>query len=250
MRNIFAALLLCVSWGAPLAAEVQTPMQTSGTLVVMPAFGEVRHVNNQARATFMIEEEDKEKAAAASRVNQKMKQGMKILKRQDLPASFRTRGYYTYPVYADDQTQPRQSGRARVPVSWRVGQFLEVTTSNLDGLPKAVAAVQSVLALNNLSFGLTEETLRKLDEQRIAAAYEDLTARIKAIAKAMGRNPLDAVLEVIDFEGGASSIPQHDAVGAKAMRATSMETTPVEEPSFEPGETTLNTRLTAKVKFK
>lgn len=250
MRNVFAAVLLCVSWGASLAGEVQTPVQASGTLVVMPAFGEVRHVNNQVRATFMIEEEDREKAAAASRVNQKMKQGMEILKRQNLPASFRTRGYYTYPVYADEQTQPRQSGRVRTPVSWRVGQFLEVTTSNLDGLPKAVAAVQSVLALNNLSFGLTEETLRKLEELRIAAAYEDLTVRIRAVAKAMGRNPLDAVLEVIDFEGGTSPIPQHEVIGAKAMRATSTEATSVEEPSFEPGETTLNTRLTAKVRFK
>lgn len=250
MRNILVAVLLCVSWGTSLAGEAQTSVQTSGTLVVVSAFGEVRHVNDQARATFMIEEEDKEKAAAASRVNQKMKQGIEILKREDLPASFKTHGYYTYPVYTDDQTQPRQSARARNPASWRVGQLLEVTTSNLGGLPKAVAAVQRVLALRNLNFGLTEETLGKLEEQRITAAYRNLTVRIEAVAKAMGRNPLDAVLEVIDFEGGSASISQHDVVGAKAMRATSMEVPPVEEPSFEPGETTLNTQVSAKVKFK
>jgi predicted secreted protein len=224
-------------------------MQTSGTLVVVPAFGEVKHVNDEARLTLMIEEQDKDKSAAASRVNQKMKQGVEIIKREDPQAVLKTRGYYTYAVYAEEQ--PRPANKPRQPASWRVGQYLDVTTTNLTGLPKTVAAAQRILAVNGLQFGLSEVTSRKLDEKRIDATYKNLTERIVSIAKAMGRNPSDAVLDTVDFEGSGAYTQQSDMASPKmAMRASPMEAAPVEEPSFEPGETTLQMRVVGKVKFR
>jgi uncharacterized protein YggE len=235
--------------GALMTAHAQAPMQASGTLVIIPAFGEVKQPNDEAHATLMVEEHDKDKAAAASRVNQKMKQGVEILKKADPLAALKTRGYYTYPVYSDDQARP--AGRARVPVSWRVGQYLELTTTNLGALPKTVAAAQQVLALSSLHFGLTDVTSRKLDEKRIEASYRNLTERIAAIAKAMGRNPADAVLETVDFEGTGAYAPQQEAYAPKAaMRAAAMDAVPVEEPSFEPGESTSSLRIVGKVRFK
>ncbi|RZI43082.1 DUF541 domain-containing protein [Herbaspirillum sp. HC18] len=248
MSRIFAGLLSMSLSAGICAAYAQNVVQTSGTLVIVPAYGEVRQANDEARATLMIEEQDKDKSVAASRVNLKMKQGTDIVKKEDPQAVLKTRGYYTYPVYADDQIQPRQNNRGRQPVGWRVGQYLEVTTSNLATLPKTVAAAQQVLALNGLGFGLTETTGKKLEEQRIAAAYRNLTERIAAIAKAMGRNPADAVLDTVDFE--ASGAYAQDTHAAKAMRAAPMESKPVEEPSFEPGETTLGMRVVGKIRFK
>lgn len=232
-----------------VAAHSQPAMQTSGTLVIIPGYGEVKQANDEARATLMVEEQDKDKTAAASRVNLKMKQGTDIVRKEDPQAVLKTRGYYTYPVYADDPVQPRQGNRGRQPVSWRVGQYLEVTTPNLVGLPKTVAAAQRILALNSLHFGLTEATSKKLEEQRIAAAYRNLTDRMGAVAKAMGRSPSDAVIETVDFEA-SGAYAQDAAPAAKAMRAAPMEAMQVEEPSFEPGETTLGMRVVGKVRFK
>ena len=79
-KLILAATLVLAS-----QAHAQTPLATSGTLVIVPAFGEVKHANDQATAMFTIEEQDKDKSAAASRVNQKMKQGTDII-RQRRPA--------------------------------------------------------------------------------------------------------------------------------------------------------------------
>lgn len=228
--------------------QAQPAVQTSGTLVIVPGYGEVKQANDEARATLMIEEQDKDKAAAASRVNLKMKQGTDIVRKEDTQAVLKTRGYYTYPVYADDSVQPRQSNRGRQPVSWRVGQYLEVTTPNLAGLPATIAAAQRILALNSLHFGLTEATSKKLEEQRIASAYRNLTDRVAAVAKAMGRNPSEAVMETVDFEA-SGAYAQDAAPTAKAMRAP-MEVMQVEEPSFEPGETTLGMRVVGKVRFK
>jgi len=250
MSRVRSRLLPFVLLAISISAQAQMPIQTNGTLVIVPAFGEVKHINDEARATLMIEEQDKDKAAAASRVNQKMKRGIEIVKREDPQATLKTRGYYTYPVYAEDQQRPA-TGKARLPVSWRVGQYLEVTTKNLNDLPKTIAAVQAILALNGLHFGLAEATSKQLDESRIAATYKNLTERIAAIAKAMGRNVADAVLDTVDFEGSGAYAQQQEAAAPKMMRSTlAQDAEPVDTPSFEPGETTLQLRAVGKVRFK
>lgn len=247
----FLVSLACVA--ALLPAHAQSGVKTAGTLVIVPAYGEVTQPNDEARATFMIEEQDKDKAAAASRVNVKMRQGADIIRAGDPQAKLKTHGYYTYPVYADETAPPRPAGnsRSRQPVGWRVGQYLEVKTLNLNDLPKTVAAAQKILALNGLQFGLSEVATTRLDSQRIEASYKNLNERIAAIAKAMGRNPADAVLETIDFEASGAYAPQSDMMQAKSMRASAArEAAPVEEPSFEPGETSLQMRVVGRVKFK
>jgi len=248
MPRFFVRLLILAASCGVFGAQAQPSVQTTGTLVIVPAYGEVKQANDEARATLMIEEQDKDKSAAASRANLKMKQGTEIVRKEDPRATLKTRGYYTYPVYADEPVQPRQGNRSRQPVGWRVGQYLEVITPNLEGLPKTVAAAQRILALNGLQFGLADATRRKLEEERIAAAYRNLNDRIVAVAKAMGRSPADAVIDTIDFEA-SGAYAQEAAPAAKAMRAP-MEMMQVEEPSFEPGETTLGMRVVGKVRFR
>ncbi|MET0962066.1 MAG: SIMPL domain-containing protein [Noviherbaspirillum sp.] len=230
------------------SAWAQQLIQTSGTLVVVPASGEVRHANDEATLTLMVEEQDKDKAAAASRVNQKMKQGAEIVKRQDPGALLQTRGYYTYSVYPEGQPRPAGT-RPPQPVGWRVGQFLDVTTTSLATLPATVAAAQKLLALNGLRFGLSAASAKRLDDERIAATYRNMGERIASVARAMGRSPADAVLETLDFEG-SGNYAQQDA-SPKMMRAgAAQEMQAVEEPSFEPGETTLQMRAVGKVRFR
>ncbi len=247
------ALLASLAVAAQAAAQT---LPTAGTLVIVPAFGEVVHTNDEAVASFMVEEQDKDKSAAASRVNQKMKQGTEIVRKEDPKAALKTLGYYTYPVYPEERPLPNgmPDPKRRVPTGWRVGQYLEVKTTNLANLPKMTAAVQKVLALNAIQFGLSPETTRRLDDQRIAATYKNLNERIASIASAMGRKTSDAVLEIVDFEGSgnyAGGGAAADAGAPQMMRAMAGRAqTEVAEPSFEPGETTLQMRLVGKVRFK
>ncbi|MGB9990710.1 SIMPL domain-containing protein [Massilia sp. SM-13] len=248
LKTVAAAALVL---GAQ-AVQAQT-VPTTGTLVIVPANGEVRAPNDQAVTHFAIEEQDKDKAAAASRVNQKMKQGMEILKREDPNGKLKTQGYYSYAVYAEDRPQPVGTAPKKpVPVAWRVGQSVELTTTSLDKLPKTVAAAQKVLTLNSINFGLTPEATRKLDDQRIAVTYKALNERIASIASAMGRKTSDAVLETVDFEGSGNYA--REALAAPApmmmMRGKMADSADVAEPSFEPGETMLDMRLVGKVRFK
>ncbi|NNG22216.1 SIMPL domain-containing protein [Telluria aromaticivorans] len=249
---VAAALMLAFQ----AQAQNVTAPSTTGTLVVVPAFGEVKAANDQAVVSFAVEEHDKDKNAAAARVNRKMKEGTDIVRRADPRAELKTMGYYTYPVYPEVPPMPQPATRvpARpVPIAWRVGQYLEVTTKNLADLPKTAAAAQKVLQINGVNFGLSPETEKKLDDQRIAATYRNLNARIVSIASAMGRNPAEAVLDTVDFEGSgnyagdaqAANAPMMMRMNAKREMADQMP-----EPSFEPGETTLQMRLVGKVRFK
>lgn len=249
-RSIF--FLGALLFAAAALAQPQS-LQTTGAQIIVPAFGEVRHANDEARATFMVEEQDKDRVAAVNRVNRKMKQGTEIIKREDPSAQLETRGYFTFPVYSDEQPLPRGQHRPRTEprqiVGWRVGQQLEMKTQKLDTLPRTVAAVQPVLALNGLQFGLAEATSKKLEEQRIAAAYANLVERTAAIAKAMGRNLSELVLDTVDFEGSGNYGGQQEAA-PRMMTAKAMDAGNVEEPSFQPGETTLSMRVVGRARFR
>jgi len=247
-RAILLASLLFAAQAQALSA-----LPTSGTLVIVPANGEVTHVNDEATVNFMIEEQDKDKAAAASRVNQKMKQGTEIVRREDPKAILKTMGYYTYPVYPEARPLPDGtfSPKPRVATGWRVGQQLEVRTTNLANLPKMTASVQKVLGLSGINFSLSPATTKKLDDLRIAAAYQNLNERIASIANAMGRKVGDAVLDTVDFEGSGNYAGNPaEMQSPKMMRAMASDSAQVAEPSFEPGETTLQMRLVGKVRFK
>lgn len=253
---LIASLVLAAHTGA--AAQTAAPKAaTSGTLVIVPAHGEVRHANDQATVIFAIEEFDKDKNAAAERVNRKMKEGAAIVRRADPGAELKTQGYYTYPVYPEPPVQPLPASRTpgqpaeRVPTGWRIGQYLEVKTTNLADLPKTAAAAQKVLQINGINFGLAPATEKMLDERRIAETYRNLNERIGFIARAMGRPASDAVIDTMDFEGSGNyagdrqeqAMPRMASFSARAANEAS-------EPSFEPGETTLQMNVVGKVKFK
>ena len=252
--------LLSLALGAQAQAQAQTTTtthaSTGGTLVIVPAFGEVKHANDEATVTFAVEEQDKDRAAATARVNQKMKQGTEIVRREDAQAELKTVGYYTYPVYPEVPDTPRpvtKQAARRVPIGWRVGQYLEVKTRNLQALPKTVAAAQKVVNLNGIDYHLSPELSKRLDDERIAATYRNLQERIGSIARAMGRNAGDAVIDTVDFEGSGNYAGGPEAAPAPMMMrmaAKQADSAEMPEPSFEPGETTLQMRLVGKVKFR
>ncbi len=118
-------------------------------------------------------------------------------------------------------------------------------------IPPHVKAFYLQPSHSGINFGLSPATTKKLDDLRIAAAYQNLNERIASIAGAMGRKVGDAVLDTVDFEGSGNYAGQGaDMQSPKMMRAMSAESSQVAEPSFEPGESTLHMRLVGKVRFK
>jgi predicted secreted protein len=250
-----ASLGLAFNVHAQTAAAAPAVATTSGTLIIVPAYGEVKHANDEATVTFSVEEQDKDRGAAQARVNQKMKQGTDIVRRTDPQAELKTVNYYSYPVYPEVPDNPQRplatQAARRTPIGWRVGQYLEVKTRNLDNLPKTAAAAQNVLGISGIDYHLSPELTRKLDDERIAATYRNLNERIASIARAMGRNVSDAVIDTVDFEGsGHYANPGMQEAMRVTVSGARNRSAEMPEPSFEPGETRLEMRLVGKVKFR
>jgi len=220
----------------------------SGTVITLAGNAEIKADNDQAIVTFFIEDQDKDKAVAASRVNQKMRFGTELIKKEDPQAELRTRGYYTYPVYSDDMKVAGQPPKHQL-VGWRSGQYLEVKTQNLKQLSTTTAAAQSVLALNGVHFGLSDGAVAKLESERIAAGYKDFTDKLTMITHAMGKKPEDIVIESLDFDNAGSMI-RPMAMAAPLMQRMSVAAPPVEVPSFEPGYTSLSIHIAGKLRLK
>jgi uncharacterized protein YggE len=263
-KKLILLSALTLAFGLHAGAQAQAPAvpsaATSGTLVIVPAFGEVKRANDEATVTFNVEEQDKDRALATARVNQKMKQGTEIVRRADPQAELKTVNYTTYPVYPEipdsprplnAQEQARQEAARRIPIGWRVSQALEVKTRSLAALPKTVAAAQKVVNLNGIDYHLSPALEKQVDDERIAATYRNLNERIASIARAMGRSVNDAVIDTVDFEGSGNYVDQAARPAAPMMRSLAKQAeADVPEPSFEPGETTLQMRLVGKVRFR
>jgi len=95
IKKLVLMSALTLAFAAQAQAQAAPAATTSGTLVIVPAYGEVKHANDEATVTFAVEEQDKDRAAATARVNQKMKQGTDIVRREDPQAELKTVGYYT-----------------------------------------------------------------------------------------------------------------------------------------------------------
>ncbi|MFZ6774495.1 SIMPL domain-containing protein [Undibacterium sp. SXout7W] len=239
MQIIFSTLVMVT---LPVYSQ-----NVSGALVNIAGHANINVDNDLAIASFFIEEQDKDKSVAASRVNQKMKQGVDSIKKEDAQAQLATRGYYSYPVYSEEGGSA--ASRKRPVIGWRIGQYLDVKTQNLTQLPSLVAIAQKNLALHSINFGLSDKSLAKMEQLRLELSYKNLLERIELLAKTMGRRPSDAIIEnlSVDQDGSPAMPFQADSMSLKsAMRAEANAT----EPSFEPGTTKIQSRMVANVRIK
>lgn len=232
-----------------IALPVSAQQMNTGTSITVSGYADIKADNDQAVATFFIEEQDKDKALAASRVNQKMKAGTDLIKKEDAQAQLATRGYYSYPIYSDEASVTVNQPRKRQQTGWRVGQYLEMKTQNLKQLPATAAAVQKTLALNGISFGLSDVAGKNLEAARLEAGYKNFSERVHIIVKAMGRNDEHVVIESLDFDGGDSSVRPYGAE-SMMMKSAMRGDASVAETSFEPGVTALTIRVVGKVRVK
>jgi uncharacterized protein len=239
---MFKQLVLFALIGSAQAAMAEAlPIENS--LVTVTAVGTVTAPNDEAQLVFGYEEQGKDKAALASSVNLRLKQGIAALKKANPNARLSLDSYRTYAVY--DEAAAKIQKREAQQIGWRVSQQVRLVTGDLAALPATVAAAQKVLVLRSVNFGLSEETTKKLEQRRVEAAYRSLEEQVGFIAGAMRRPVADAKLESLDF--GATPVDRVYVTGSKLNREDIGE---VEEPSLQPGETKLELRATAKVRFK
>lgn len=226
-------------------AHAQATMHTAGMVLAVPASAEMSHPNEVAIVRFVAIGRSKSEAQAGSQANQKMKEGLAIIRATDPSAKVQTGSFESYAI-RKKRTKDEDESLPDEVIGWEVSQEVTVTTRNLSQLPILGSALRGKLSIGKVTFQLTPETMIQLREKHIAATYASLNATVASVAKAMGKGLGDATLESVTFDGaGERGTLDYVTVTGSRLRREDLA-----EPNFVPGETTLTMKLVGKVRFK
>jgi len=202
----------------------------------MTGAAELEVANDEAVVSFFLELQEADLARAQSQVNQRVADGVAAIKRADPKAVVETSGYGSYPVY--------QPGAGRKIIGWRARQSVNVRTTELANLPKAVAAGQQQLALAGLDFRLSRAARERVEAELIQRAIANLNARVAAAAQALSVPAARQRIEEMNF--GIATGGRPPAIAMARMSAAAEQ---VVEPQLDAGQSTQQVTLSAKVRF-
>jgi len=231
LRVALAALAFCWLVSAATAAEPVLPFPRDQVSFSVEAKREVP--NDWISATLGVEEESGDAAGLAARVNQRMAAALALAKaEQRLQVS--SGAYQTQPVY----------DRSRI-VRWRASQDLVIETAEVEVLAQMAGTLQAQgLLLRGVSFGVSPETRKRVEDELIVEALGLFRERAGLIARSLGRRGWN-LMSLALGESGQPPMPFHQTRGM-AMEAAGAAVAP----AFESGRSTLRVEANASIEIE
>jgi predicted secreted protein len=213
------------------AAEPQTSFPKDQVSFRVEAKREVS--NDWITATLGVEEESGDAAGLAARVNQRMAAALALAKaEQRLLVS--SGAYQTQPVY----------DRSRI-VRWRASQDLLIETAEVDVLAQMAGTLQAQgLLLRGVSFSVSPETRKRIEDELIVEALGLFRERAGLIARGLGRRGWNLISLALG-ESGLPPMPLYQTRGM-AMEAADASVAP----AFESGRSTLRIEANASIEIE
>ena len=125
--------------------------------------------NDWLRATLAVTDEDTDPAALANRVNQTMQWALDAA-RAEKRVRVQSGGYSTHPVY--DKQRIRR---------WRASQQIQLEGGDFEAATRLIGELQSRLQLQSLSFSVSPEQRRKVEDGLIEEALAAFKARAELV---------------------------------------------------------------------
>ncbi|MEJ2691738.1 MAG: SIMPL domain-containing protein [Candidatus Thiodiazotropha sp.] len=221
---LFACLLPASS---PYAAE-QPPRYDQ---VNLSAVASQETDNDTLIAVLSTQKEGSDPAALSDSVNRLIEQALLQAKQQP-EIKVQTLGYQTSPIYR----QQRLSG-------WRVKQSLRLESRDSDRLSQLLSSLQGTLALESISYAVSDERRRAVEEALIKQALEAFQQRAKLITHQLGRQSYRLVeMSIRNSDQPVSRMP---------MRASMMTMEgAVATPQLEAGSQTLRVEINGRIELQ
>ncbi len=185
--------------------------------------------NDQLTVMLAVEEEGKEAAKIANKINQDMDWALKIVSKKSEVDS-RTQAYNTYPIYDK-----------RTVIGWRAIQQLELKSKNITELSELVGKLQSRLQVKNMRFSPTRETRVQYENEWIEEAMIAFKQRVEIVKKHMDDKNVRIVNMHINT-GGAHSRPIYAESRMMAMDSKAA-------PAVEAGTSRITVTVSGSVQF-
>ncbi len=187
--------------------------------------------NDQLIVLLSVEEEGKEAAKIANKINQDMKWALnKLEKHNDIES--RTQAYNTYPIYDK-----------RTVIAWRAIQQLEIKSTNITLLSEVIGKLQERLQVKSMRFSPTRGTRAQYENELIEEAMIAFKQRIEVIKKHMDEKNV-RIINVHVNTGGGHSRPVY-----AENRMMAMDSMTKSAPAVEAGTSKLTVTINGSVQF-
>ncbi len=185
--------------------------------------------NDQLTVTLAVEEEGKEAAKIADKVNQDMDWALQIAtQHKDITSS--TQSYSTYPVYDK-----------RTVIGWRAIQQLELKSINITELSDLVGKLQERLQVKNMRFSPTREVQEQYENELIEEAMVSFKQRVDIVKKHMDQKNVRIVNLHVNTGGGH---PQPIYAESRMMAMESKSA-----PAVDAGTSNITVTVSGSVQF-
>ena len=212
-----------------LMADTQhTPLYDQYSLQAT-AEGEVE--NDLMQVRMQVQHEDRDAAALATRVNEDMQWALDELKKYS-GVSYKTGNYATYPKYEQQRV-----------VGWSSTQTLSLQGSDFEAMKAAVQLLQGRLQVQNMAFLPSDDTRRKLEDELINQALDNLKHRAGIVQQNMGASGFRVIQINIDTGDHYVHQPRMEVSMMRSARADVA-------PAVEGGESKLTVTVSGQIQLQ
>lgn len=251
MRQSFLVMLMIAGGvmfsGSMAFAQDATPVLEKGqVLVTLSAQDQVEAEQDMLVADMRIEVEDADSRVVQDKINKSMKKVVDQLK-SDKDIEVSTGQYYVYAY--DPNPQPKVilslTERKKREV-WKGSQTLEFKSKDSQKILEAVAKIQDEgFVMNGLTYTLSPDKAEDYKDDLLVGALKKIQARAGLIAKSLGKSGYEIV--DLNVDGSYMPTPMPMVRGMAKMEMMSVASDAMSAPVAEPGKSTVNVNVNARV---
>ncbi|MFK7891777.1 MAG: SIMPL domain-containing protein [Granulosicoccus sp.] len=224
-----SVMCLCL----PLCAWAQAEPEGQYDVYTLSSEASVDVDNDLMIAILAVQDEDKDSAILADKINSKARWATNQL-RPYATISYKTRDYQTYPRY--------DSSQVRRLIGWRATQTIELETDDFEAAGKAIQQLQEKLQVQSIRLSVKPETRDKATDALIVKALGQYKNRARLIQQTMSADGYRIVDLQISTEGN-TPVYADARIAMSEMRSATM----VAEPSIEGGSTRVTVQVYGRI---
>lgn len=224
----------------PLTGTAQTPetaAESQYNLFRLTSEASVNIANDLMIATLVVQDEDKDPAVLADKINSKATWANNVL-RPYATIAFKTRDYQTYPRY--------DSSQARRLIGWRAAQIIELETDDFEAAGKAIQKLQEKLQVQRIQLLAKPTTRSEASDRLIVKALNRFKDRARLIQKNM--NSAGFRIVEVDINTGQGGMEEFSS--RVAMDEMSSLSSVQSEPVIEAGTTRVTVQVFGRVQLE
>ena len=187
--------------------------------------------NDTLVAVLSAQQEGSDPAVLGDSVNRTINEAVEAAK-QVPGIKLQTLGYQTSPRYQQQRL-----------IGWRVKQSLRLQSTDGEKLSQLISRLQSKLALESISYSVSDERRRLAEEHLITEALAAFQQRAQLVTERLGRK----TYRLVEMQIHTSSQPIHPV----RMRASMMSMDEsAASPSLEAGTQTLRVEINGRIELQ